>query len=105
MPTDSSKKVVSQKRKGPGGFASTEDLMHRLYIAISGVADQLQTNHAKDFRNILKDVFAICQSEPEPLSPCKADDCTSPFLSEPHSPLITSESGGKLKYKTIHHVH
>lgn len=39
--------------------------MHRLFVAISGVADQLQTNHAKDLRVILKHVFAVCLSEPE----------------------------------------
>lgn len=52
--------------KGPAGFASSDDLMHRLFVAISGVADQLQTNHAKDLRVILKHVFSVCQSEPEP---------------------------------------
>lgn len=41
--------------------------MHRLFVAISGVADQLQTNHAKDLRVILKQVFAVCLSEPEPV--------------------------------------
>ena len=54
-----------QRNKGPAGFASADDLMHRLFVAISGVADQLQTNHAKDLRVILKHVFAVCQSEPE----------------------------------------
>ena len=39
--------------------------MHRLFVAISGVADQLQTNHAKDLRVILKHVFTVCLSEPE----------------------------------------
>ena len=54
-----------QQSRGPAGFSSAEDLMHRLFVAISGVADQLQTNHAKDLRVILKHVFAVCLSEPE----------------------------------------
>ena len=55
----------SQRSKGPAGFASADDLMHRLFVAISGVADQLQTNHARDLRVILKHVFTVCQSESE----------------------------------------
>lgn len=73
------------KTKGPAGFSSAEDLMHRLFVAISGVADQLQTNHARDFRVILKHVFLIGQSEPEdcdfsnnPMSPCTPQP-TSPL--------------------------
>ncbi|KAK2712949.1 lateral signaling target protein 2 homolog isoform X2 [Artemia franciscana] len=40
-------------------FKSTEDLLHRLFVCISGVADQLQTNFASDLRVILKTVFQI----------------------------------------------
>ena len=58
-------KRSGQRSRGPAGFASAEDLMHRLFVAISGVADQLQTNHAKDLRVTLKHVFAVCLSEPE----------------------------------------
>jgi hypothetical protein len=32
-------------------FKSSEDLIHRLYVCISGAADQLQTNFAGDFRS------------------------------------------------------
>lgn len=39
--------------------SSSEDLIHRLYVCISGVADQLQTNFASDLRNILKSVFLM----------------------------------------------
>ena len=35
-------------------FKSTEDLLHRLYVCISGAADQLQSNYAGDFRSILR---------------------------------------------------
>ena len=64
----------SHRNKGPAGFASADDLMHRLFVAISGVADQLQTNHAKDLRVILKHVFAVCQSDPEQLDTDTAGD-------------------------------
>ncbi|XP_040564380.1 lateral signaling target protein 2 [Lepeophtheirus salmonis] len=40
-------------------FKSTEDLLHRLYVCISGAADQLQSNYAGDFRSILKTVFLM----------------------------------------------
>ena len=40
-------------------FKSSEDLIHRLYVCISGAADQLQTNFAGDFRSILKYVFLM----------------------------------------------
>lgn len=63
--------------------------MHRLYIAISGVADQLQTNHAKDLRGILKHVFTVCQSEPEVLPTEKGCLSDYPCVTEPQSPLTT----------------
>ncbi|KAH0566731.1 hypothetical protein KQX54_003553, partial [Cotesia glomerata] len=40
-------------------FRSSEDLVHRLFVCIAGVADQLQTNFASDLRNILKCVFLM----------------------------------------------
>ncbi|CAG9817241.1 unnamed protein product [Phaedon cochleariae] len=40
-------------------YTSGEDLLHRLFVCIAGVADQLQTNFACDLRNILKSVFLI----------------------------------------------
>ena len=40
-------------------FRDSQDLIHRLFVCISGVADQLQTNFASDLRNILKVVFQI----------------------------------------------
>ena len=48
-------------------FKSTEDLIHRLYVCISGAADQLQSNYASDFRAILRVVFTmnVTQDEPE----------------------------------------
>ncbi|XP_068232612.1 lateral signaling target protein 2 homolog isoform X2 [Palaemon carinicauda] len=46
-------------------FSDSQDLIHRLFVCISGVADQLQTNYASDLRKILKCVFLINQSPPE----------------------------------------
>ncbi|XP_076367763.1 lateral signaling target protein 2 homolog [Tachypleus tridentatus] len=40
-------------------FKNSTKLIHRLFVCISGVADQLQTNYASDLRNILKCVFDI----------------------------------------------
>lgn len=34
-------------------------MIHRLFVCVAGVADQLQTNFASDLRNILKAVFLI----------------------------------------------
>lgn len=48
---------------------STENLLHRLFVCIAGVADQLQTNFAADLRQILRSVFQMncTQDEPEDL--------------------------------------
>uniref|UniRef100_A0A8C5UH31 FYVE-type domain-containing protein n=1 Tax=Malurus cyaneus samueli TaxID=2593467 RepID=A0A8C5UH31_9PASS len=44
---------------------STKDMLHTLFVCISGVADQLQTNFASDMRSILKTVFKIVSSQAE----------------------------------------
>ncbi|BFZ02350.1 hypothetical protein BsWGS_05387 [Bradybaena similaris] len=44
-------------------FESSSDMIHRLFVCISGVADQLQTNFAGDLRNILRAVFDMNCSE------------------------------------------
>ncbi|XP_019361488.1 PREDICTED: lateral signaling target protein 2 homolog [Gavialis gangeticus] len=46
-------------------YSSTWDMIHTLFICISGVADQLQTNFASDLRSILRTVFTIVMSQPE----------------------------------------
>uniref|UniRef100_A0A914W8B3 FYVE-type domain-containing protein n=2 Tax=Plectus sambesii TaxID=2011161 RepID=A0A914W8B3_9BILA len=38
-------------------FRSSEDLTHRLFVCIAGVADQLQTNYPSDLRKVLKMVL------------------------------------------------
>ncbi|KAM9289519.1 lateral signaling target protein 2 homolog [Morus bassanus] len=48
-------------------YSSTKDMLHTLFVCISGVADQLQTNFASDLRSILKTVFKIITSQVEPL--------------------------------------
>ena len=77
--------------------------MHRLFLGISGVADQLQSNHANELRVILKHVFTVCQSEPDtPLSAVlcgsssgaghagyEENNSLEPCTPEPQSPLIT----------------
>lgn len=51
------------KKCGLFCFSSSEDLVHRLFVCIAGVADQLQTNFASDLRNILKCVFLMNSSQ------------------------------------------
>ncbi|KAM6056581.1 lateral signaling target protein 2 homolog isoform 2-T2 [Chlamydotis macqueenii] len=46
-------------------YSSTKDMLHTLFVCISGVADQLQTNFASDLRSILKTVFKIVASQVE----------------------------------------
>lgn len=43
----------------------TENLLHRLFVCIAGVADQLQTNFASDLRHILRSVFLINTTPPQ----------------------------------------
>ncbi|XP_066902951.1 lateral signaling target protein 2 homolog isoform X2 [Halyomorpha halys] len=52
---------ISQEARAK--FRSSADLVHRLFVCIAGVADQLQTNFAGDLRNILKAVFLIHSSD------------------------------------------
>ncbi|XP_039629776.1 lateral signaling target protein 2 homolog isoform X3 [Polypterus senegalus] len=46
-------------------YRSSSDMIHRLFVCISGVADQLQTNFASDMRLILKSVFEVTASKVE----------------------------------------
>ncbi|XP_062981970.1 lateral signaling target protein 2 homolog [Elgaria multicarinata webbii] len=46
-------------------FHSSSDLIHRLFVCISGVADQLQTNYACDLRSILKTLFEVMATKPD----------------------------------------
>ncbi|XP_067935880.1 lateral signaling target protein 2-like [Watersipora subatra] len=42
-----------------GRYRNAQELLHKLFVCISGVADQLQSNFACDLRNILKCVFEL----------------------------------------------
>ncbi|XP_017890929.1 lateral signaling target protein 2 homolog isoform X2 [Ceratina calcarata] len=58
-------------------FRSSEDLVHRLFVCIAGVADQLQTNFASDLRNILKCVFLMNSSQTVEETEVKDENLTS----------------------------
>jgi len=62
-------------------FKSSEDLIHRLYVCISGAADQLQTNFAGDFRSILKYVFIMNSSVDDEDEIVEQDDKSQESLS------------------------
>ncbi|XP_071792749.1 lateral signaling target protein 2 homolog isoform X1 [Asterias amurensis] len=55
---------IAARQEMRSHFRSSSDLVHRLFVCIAGVADQLQTNYASDLRNILKTVFIMCATEP-----------------------------------------
>lgn len=50
------------------GFSSPNDRLHKLFLAISEVADQLQTNFPHDYRSILKYVFTIHTTDDQSVS-------------------------------------
>lgn len=54
---------IASRNEARAKFRSSADLVHRLFVCISGVADQLQTNFAGDLRHILKCVFLINAAE------------------------------------------
>ncbi|GFY40745.1 lateral signaling target protein 2 homolog [Trichonephila inaurata madagascariensis] len=55
---------IASRNKARSRFKSSRDLLHKLFVCVSGVADQLQTNYASDLRNILKCVFDMnCNNE------------------------------------------
>lgn len=66
-------------------FRSSEDLVHRLFVCIAGVADQLQTNFASDLRNILKCVFLMNSSQTPEDGETKDDGLTTD--EQPASPV------------------
>ncbi|MGH0180523.1 UNVERIFIED_CONTAM: hypothetical protein FKN15_004471 [Acipenser sinensis] len=56
-------------------YRSNRDMIHRLFVCISGVADQLQTNFASDMRTILKSVFEVTASSADPWADSAEIDC------------------------------
>ncbi|XP_069507605.1 lateral signaling target protein 2 homolog isoform X2 [Ambystoma mexicanum] len=66
-------------------YRSTSDMLHRLFVCIAGVADQLQTNFASDLRPILKTVFEIAASKPETFEipdTARDEESSAPTLAE-----------------------
>ncbi|KAJ7419023.1 hypothetical protein WISP_56222 [Willisornis vidua] len=56
---------MATREKIRSRFHGSNDLIHRLFVCISGVADQLQTNYASDLRSILKTLFEVMATKPE----------------------------------------
>uniref|UniRef100_A0AAQ6ICP0 Lateral signaling target protein 2 homolog n=1 Tax=Anabas testudineus TaxID=64144 RepID=A0AAQ6ICP0_ANATE len=56
---------VAARNRIRSRFHSSSDLIHRLFVCISGVADQLQTNYASDLRSILKTLFEVMATKCE----------------------------------------
>lgn len=67
-------------------FRSTENLLHRLFVCIAGVADQLQTNFASDLRQILRSVFlmniSLPPSEPDENTHDRPKDADRPSATD-----------------------
>ena len=61
-------------------FKSTRDLIHTLFVCISGVADQLQSNYASDLRQTLKSVFLTVSTGAERSSDETKNDITKGWL-------------------------
>ncbi|XP_075210178.1 lateral signaling target protein 2 homolog isoform X2 [Lycorma delicatula] len=73
-------------------FRSSADLIHRLFVCIAGVADQLQTNFAGDLRNILKSVFLINASNKTELE--EVEDSLGDCCENGEEALVWGESEG-----------
>ncbi|XP_026679669.1 lateral signaling target protein 2 homolog [Diaphorina citri] len=56
---------ITNREEEDAKYGSRENMIHRLFVVIAGVADQLQSNFAGDLRNILKVVFLMCNTELE----------------------------------------
>ncbi len=54
MMTGTREMSASRKEELRSRFRSSQDLVHRLFVCIAGVADQLQTNYPSDVRKVLK---------------------------------------------------
>ncbi|GAU94128.1 hypothetical protein RvY_05957 [Ramazzottius varieornatus] len=67
-------------------FRSSTDLIQRLYVCISGVADQLHQNYASDLRSILKCIFDMHSDTSFPAKETAAQATTSPAVAIPADP-------------------
>ncbi|CAJ0575041.1 unnamed protein product, partial [Mesorhabditis spiculigera] len=71
-------------------FRSTEDLLHRLFVCISGVADQLQSNYSSEVRKVLK--MILQPSEVIPIYEVPGQDAPNPGVSEEETGVEVHES-------------
>ncbi|KAF0309216.1 Lateral signaling target protein 2 [Amphibalanus amphitrite] len=90
---------IATRSRSRARFKDSQDLIHRLFVCISGVADQLQTNFASDLRNILKVVFQINATPEEDssgeLSPsCGSVDSAEEALGSPAAVIDVVDVGG-----------
>ena len=65
-------------------FKCTRDLIHTLFVCISGVADQLQSNYANDLRQTLKSVFISMSSSGDKSVEEIQNDITKGWLTSKH---------------------
>lgn len=68
-------------------------MVHRLFVCIAGVADQLQTNFASDLRNILKCVFLMNSSQMIEDGEESKDQNSNSTNQSANTPLDTEETG------------
>lgn len=87
--------TLALRAAGRMKFKSTESLLHRLFVCIAGVADQLQTNFAPDLRQILRSVFLMntTPSKEEIDIPAKTKD-TDLFEFRASENDVIQENGG-----------
>lgn len=45
-------------------YGSSDNLIHRLFVCVAGIADQLQTNYSQDIRSVLKMVLQPVEAVP-----------------------------------------
>ncbi|XP_043836065.1 lateral signaling target protein 2 homolog [Dromiciops gliroides] len=57
-------------------YPSSQNMLHSLFVCISGVADQLQTNFASELRAILHTVFLVVVSKPGPEEEAEEGGCS-----------------------------
>ncbi|CAJ0947199.1 unnamed protein product, partial [Mesorhabditis belari] len=71
-------------------FRSAEDLLHRLFVCISGVADQLQSNYSSEVRKVLK--MILQPSEIIPVYEVNGQDAPNPTSSEEETGVEVHET-------------
>lgn len=45
-------------------YGTSDNLIHRLFVCVAGIADQLQTNYSSDIRKVLKMVLQPVEAVP-----------------------------------------